>query len=99
MLLLKLYCCVCVFFLQYSEKALYNQLCFYRFIFDWDYAAVKVLQVEERSKTHTSYTLLVIALIVHRLDLFIKLHLIVFIPFLLFCYSAAVLSLELKSTY
>ncbi|XP_062336085.1 DNA polymerase alpha catalytic subunit isoform X2 [Osmerus eperlanus] len=23
---------------EYSEKALYNQLCFYRFIFDWDHA-------------------------------------------------------------
>uniref|UniRef100_A0A671X2E3 DNA polymerase n=1 Tax=Sparus aurata TaxID=8175 RepID=A0A671X2E3_SPAAU len=42
---------------EYSEKALYNQLCFYRFIFDWDYAAAKMLQGEERSKvtqTHTS---------------------------------------------
>uniref|UniRef100_A0A8C4NTP1 DNA polymerase n=1 Tax=Dicentrarchus labrax TaxID=13489 RepID=A0A8C4NTP1_DICLA len=29
---------------EYSEKALYNQLCFYRFIFDWDYAAAKVPQ-------------------------------------------------------
>uniref|UniRef100_A0A8C9ZVL6 DNA polymerase n=1 Tax=Sander lucioperca TaxID=283035 RepID=A0A8C9ZVL6_SANLU len=29
---------------EYSEKALYNQLCFYRFIFDWDHAAAKVLQ-------------------------------------------------------
>uniref|UniRef100_A0A8D3B6P4 DNA polymerase n=1 Tax=Scophthalmus maximus TaxID=52904 RepID=A0A8D3B6P4_SCOMX len=36
---------------EYSEKALYNQLCFYRFIFDWDYAATKVLQGEEKSKT------------------------------------------------
>uniref|UniRef100_A0A671XBY9 DNA polymerase n=1 Tax=Sparus aurata TaxID=8175 RepID=A0A671XBY9_SPAAU len=35
---------------EYSEKALYNQLCFYRFIFDWDYAAAKMLQGEERSK-------------------------------------------------
>uniref|UniRef100_A0A8C4HS22 DNA polymerase n=1 Tax=Dicentrarchus labrax TaxID=13489 RepID=A0A8C4HS22_DICLA len=45
---------------EYSEKALYNQLCFYRFIFDWDYAAAKVPQGDERSKTmHThlfSYT-------------------------------------------
>ncbi|XP_026148395.1 DNA polymerase alpha catalytic subunit [Mastacembelus armatus] len=33
---------------EYSEKALYNQLCFYRFIFDWDYAVAKVLQSDER---------------------------------------------------
>ncbi|KAG7487342.1 hypothetical protein MATL_G00022240 [Megalops atlanticus] len=33
---------------EYSEKALYNQLCFYRFIFDWDYAFNKILQPEER---------------------------------------------------
>lgn len=42
---------VCVFSLQYSEKALYNQLCFYRFIFDWEHALNKVLTPEERSKT------------------------------------------------
>ncbi|KAM3592904.1 uncharacterized protein V6R79_001516 [Siganus canaliculatus] len=35
---------------EYSEKALYNQLCFYRFIFDWDYAATKVLQGDERGR-------------------------------------------------
>uniref|UniRef100_A0A8C4HTT0 DNA polymerase n=1 Tax=Dicentrarchus labrax TaxID=13489 RepID=A0A8C4HTT0_DICLA len=35
---------------EYSEKALYNQLCFYRFIFDWDYAAAKVPQGDERKK-------------------------------------------------
>lgn len=51
-------CFVCVVFfplpLQYSEKALYNQLCFYRFIFDWDHAVSKVLQGDEKSKTaHT----------------------------------------------
>ncbi|XP_058497932.1 DNA polymerase alpha catalytic subunit [Solea solea] len=34
---------------EYSEKALYNQLCFYRFIFDWDHAAAKV-QTEERTR-------------------------------------------------
>ncbi|MED6247628.1 hypothetical protein ATANTOWER_010627 [Ataeniobius toweri] len=34
---------------QYSEKALYNQLCFYRYIFDWDYAVAKVLQTAERN--------------------------------------------------
>ncbi|MEQ2167439.1 DNA polymerase alpha catalytic subunit, partial [Goodea atripinnis] len=34
---------------EYSEKALYNQLCFYRYIFDWDYAVAKVVQTEERS--------------------------------------------------
>ncbi|XP_034428633.1 DNA polymerase alpha catalytic subunit isoform X1 [Hippoglossus hippoglossus] len=33
---------------EYSEKALYNQLCFYRFIFDWDYAITKVLQGDEK---------------------------------------------------
>ncbi|XP_029979696.1 DNA polymerase alpha catalytic subunit isoform X2 [Sphaeramia orbicularis] len=33
---------------EYSEKALYNQLCFYRFIFDWDYAVAKVLPADER---------------------------------------------------
>uniref|UniRef100_A0AAQ5ZGX6 DNA polymerase n=1 Tax=Amphiprion ocellaris TaxID=80972 RepID=A0AAQ5ZGX6_AMPOC len=33
---------------EYSEKALYNQLCFYKFIFDWDYATAKVLQSDER---------------------------------------------------
>lgn len=27
---------------EYSEKALYNQLCFYKFIFDWEYAVSKV---------------------------------------------------------
>nr|CBN81881.1 DNA polymerase alpha catalytic subunit [Dicentrarchus labrax] len=36
---------------EYSEKALYNQLCFYRFIFDWDYAAAKVPQGDERNVT------------------------------------------------
>ncbi|XP_039983546.1 DNA polymerase alpha catalytic subunit isoform X2 [Xiphias gladius] len=35
---------------EYSEKAMYNQLCFYRFIFDWDYAVAKVLQVDERNR-------------------------------------------------
>ncbi|XP_020508693.2 DNA polymerase alpha catalytic subunit [Labrus bergylta] len=34
---------------EYSEKALYNQLCFYRFIFDWDYAYAKVRQQDEKS--------------------------------------------------
>ncbi|XP_067434009.1 DNA polymerase alpha catalytic subunit [Thunnus thynnus] len=34
---------------EYSEKALYNQLCFYRFIFDWDYAVAKVLPSDERT--------------------------------------------------
>uniref|UniRef100_A0A8C7RH92 Polymerase (DNA directed), alpha 1 n=1 Tax=Oncorhynchus mykiss TaxID=8022 RepID=A0A8C7RH92_ONCMY len=39
---------------EYSEKALYTQLCYYRFIFDWEYAVSKVLQTDERSKTtHT----------------------------------------------
>ncbi|XP_008436829.1 DNA polymerase alpha catalytic subunit isoform X2 [Poecilia reticulata] len=27
---------------EYSEKALYNQLCFYSYIFDWDYAWAKL---------------------------------------------------------
>lgn len=35
---------------EYSEKALYNQLCFYKFIFDWDHAVSKVLQPEEKSR-------------------------------------------------
>ncbi|KTG46712.1 hypothetical protein cypCar_00029713, partial [Cyprinus carpio] len=34
----------------YSEKALYHQLCFYRFIFDWEYAFKKVLSAEDRQK-------------------------------------------------
>uniref|UniRef100_A0A671T8K0 DNA polymerase n=1 Tax=Sinocyclocheilus anshuiensis TaxID=1608454 RepID=A0A671T8K0_9TELE len=36
---------------EYSEKALYNQLCFYRFIFDWEYAFKNVLSTEDRRKT------------------------------------------------
>uniref|UniRef100_A0A674EP08 DNA polymerase n=1 Tax=Salmo trutta TaxID=8032 RepID=A0A674EP08_SALTR len=39
---------------EYSEKALYTQLCYYRFIFDWEYAVTKVLQSDERSKTIVS---------------------------------------------
>ncbi|XP_068438304.1 DNA polymerase alpha catalytic subunit [Clinocottus analis] len=35
---------------EYSEKALYNQLCFYRFIFDWDQAALKLLSDDERHR-------------------------------------------------
>ncbi|XP_035271225.1 DNA polymerase alpha catalytic subunit isoform X1 [Anguilla anguilla] len=35
---------------EYSEKALYNQLSFYRFIFDWDYAYNKVLTHPERGQ-------------------------------------------------
>ncbi|XP_026219892.1 LOW QUALITY PROTEIN: DNA polymerase alpha catalytic subunit [Anabas testudineus] len=35
---------------EYSEKALYNQLCFYRFIFDWEYAVAKVLPPDERNR-------------------------------------------------
>uniref|UniRef100_A0A673IAW4 DNA polymerase n=1 Tax=Sinocyclocheilus rhinocerous TaxID=307959 RepID=A0A673IAW4_9TELE len=35
---------------EYSEKALYNQLCFYRFIFDWEYAFKNVLSTEDRQK-------------------------------------------------
>ncbi|XP_053561243.1 DNA polymerase alpha catalytic subunit [Bombina bombina] len=33
---------------EYPEKALYTQLCFYRFIFDWDYALEKVVSEQER---------------------------------------------------
>uniref|UniRef100_A0A1A7WCE0 Polymerase (DNA directed), alpha 1 n=1 Tax=Iconisemion striatum TaxID=60296 RepID=A0A1A7WCE0_9TELE len=36
--------------LEYSEKALYNQICFYRFIFDWEHAVAKVLPPDERKK-------------------------------------------------
>lgn len=35
---------------EYSEKALYNQLCFYRFIFDWEHAVNKVLPADERGR-------------------------------------------------
>uniref|UniRef100_A0A8C1H6B8 DNA polymerase n=1 Tax=Cyprinus carpio carpio TaxID=630221 RepID=A0A8C1H6B8_CYPCA len=35
---------------EYSEKALYHQLCFYRFIFDWEYAFKKVLSAEDRQE-------------------------------------------------
>uniref|UniRef100_A0A8C2DZW9 DNA polymerase n=1 Tax=Cyprinus carpio TaxID=7962 RepID=A0A8C2DZW9_CYPCA len=35
---------------EYSEKALYNQLSFYRYIFDWEYAVNKVLSGEDRCK-------------------------------------------------
>ncbi|XP_036414647.1 DNA polymerase alpha catalytic subunit [Colossoma macropomum] len=34
-------CCKSTLKPEYSEKALYNQLSFYRFIFDWDYAVTK----------------------------------------------------------
>lgn len=34
---------------EYSEKALYNQLCFYRFIFDWEHAVAKVLPTDDRA--------------------------------------------------
>ncbi|XP_024136080.1 DNA polymerase alpha catalytic subunit isoform X1 [Oryzias melastigma] len=34
---------------EYSEKALYNQLCFYRFIFDWEHAVSKILTTDERT--------------------------------------------------
>lgn len=33
---------------EYSEKALYNQLSFYRYIFDWEYAINKVLSEEDK---------------------------------------------------
>ncbi|XP_072546026.1 DNA polymerase alpha catalytic subunit isoform X2 [Salminus brasiliensis] len=35
-------CCKSTLKPEYSEKALYNQLSFYRFIFDWDYAMTKI---------------------------------------------------------
>uniref|UniRef100_A0A673AWT0 DNA polymerase n=1 Tax=Sphaeramia orbicularis TaxID=375764 RepID=A0A673AWT0_9TELE len=44
---------------EYSEKALYNQLCFYRFIFDWDYAVAKVLPADERDATPALWVRLV----------------------------------------
>ncbi|XP_066455954.1 DNA polymerase alpha catalytic subunit [Eleutherodactylus coqui] len=33
---------------EYPEKTLYTQLCFYRFIFDWDYALEKVVSEQEK---------------------------------------------------
>ncbi|XP_071994025.1 DNA polymerase alpha catalytic subunit [Engystomops pustulosus] len=33
---------------EYPEKALYTQLCFYRFIFDWDYALEKKVTEQEK---------------------------------------------------
>lgn len=41
---------------EYSEKALYNQLSFYRFIFDWDYAFNKVLTPDDRGYVKKSWT-------------------------------------------
>ncbi|MCJ8745884.1 hypothetical protein PDJAM_G00135430 [Pangasius djambal] len=43
-------CCKSTLKPEYSEKALYNQLSFYRFIFDWEYAVTKVLQGDEKMK-------------------------------------------------
>ncbi|XP_033841473.1 DNA polymerase alpha catalytic subunit [Periophthalmus magnuspinnatus] len=37
---------------EYSEKALYNQLCFYRFIFDWEHAVNKVLPPDDKSRAN-----------------------------------------------
>ncbi|KAG8450588.1 hypothetical protein GDO86_003019 [Hymenochirus boettgeri] len=34
---------------EYPEKALYTQLCFYRFIFDWDYAVEKIISEQEKA--------------------------------------------------
>ncbi|XP_063811770.1 DNA polymerase alpha catalytic subunit isoform X2 [Pseudophryne corroboree] len=34
---------------EYPEKALYTQLCFYRFIFDWEYALEKVVSELEKN--------------------------------------------------
>uniref|UniRef100_A0A6Q2YAF3 DNA polymerase n=1 Tax=Esox lucius TaxID=8010 RepID=A0A6Q2YAF3_ESOLU len=39
---------------EYSEKALYVQLCYYRFIFDWEYAVAKVLFGLKTRQWHTS---------------------------------------------
>ncbi|KAI5092012.1 DNA polymerase alpha catalytic subunit [Silurus meridionalis] len=41
-------CCKSTLKPEYSEKALYNQLSFYRFIFDWEHATTKLLQGEEK---------------------------------------------------
>ncbi|XP_061778013.1 DNA polymerase alpha catalytic subunit isoform X1 [Nerophis ophidion] len=35
---------------EYSEKALYNQICFYRFIFDWEHIVAKVLTGDEKTR-------------------------------------------------
>ncbi|CAM4722751.1 unnamed protein product [Leuciscus chuanchicus] len=40
---------------EYSEKALYNQLSFYRYIFDWEYAINKVLSSEDKSRFKTGW--------------------------------------------
>ncbi|XP_028655248.1 DNA polymerase alpha catalytic subunit isoform X1 [Erpetoichthys calabaricus] len=40
---------------EYPEKALYTQLCFYRFIFDWDYAMEKLVSKEERDYLNALY--------------------------------------------
>uniref|UniRef100_A0A8C4ZFH4 DNA polymerase n=1 Tax=Gadus morhua TaxID=8049 RepID=A0A8C4ZFH4_GADMO len=42
---------------EYSEKALYNQLCFLRFLFDWDHAVNKVLPSEDRGTMGIGYGL------------------------------------------
>ena len=43
--------CNCyLFILQYSDKALYTQLCFYRYIFDVEYAMDKVITEEDKGK-------------------------------------------------
>ena len=39
-----------LFILQYSDKALYTQLCFYRYIFDVEYAMDKVITEEDKGK-------------------------------------------------
>ncbi|XP_075710123.1 DNA polymerase alpha catalytic subunit isoform X2 [Rhinoderma darwinii] len=40
---------------EYPEKALYTQLCFYRFIFDWDYALEKVVSEQEKGYLKKHY--------------------------------------------
>ncbi|XP_060755721.1 DNA polymerase alpha catalytic subunit isoform X2 [Neoarius graeffei] len=48
-------CCKSTLKPEYSEKALYNQLSFYRFIFDWEHATTKVLQGDEKNKFKKAY--------------------------------------------
>ncbi|PKU39297.1 hypothetical protein llap_10402 [Limosa lapponica baueri] len=38
---------------EYSDKALYTQLCFYRYIFDVDYAMDKVIAEEDKDSVYS----------------------------------------------
>uniref|UniRef100_A0A3B3QW26 DNA polymerase n=1 Tax=Paramormyrops kingsleyae TaxID=1676925 RepID=A0A3B3QW26_9TELE len=38
---------------EYSEKALYTQLCFYSFIFDWDHSVQKMQAKSDKGKVHS----------------------------------------------